>query len=59
LDLLPQWETKDICGYGKTERIAARTALALKRKAIRARQAGVKKMLYMVRHPAQRKTTVS
>jgi hypothetical protein len=30
--------------------------LALKRKAVRARQAEVKRMLYESRHPAQRKT---
>jgi len=56
LDLLQSDDTKDIRGYGKTERMAARKALALKRKAVRARQAEVKRMLYESRHPAQRKT---
>ncbi|HEY5220639.1 MAG TPA: hypothetical protein VIJ29_00605 [Candidatus Paceibacterota bacterium] len=59
LDLLSRRETKDICGYGKTERMAARTAMALKRKAVRARQAEVRKMLHKSRHPMQRKTAVA
>lgn len=56
LDLLQSNDTKDIRGYGETERIVARKALALKRKAVRARQAQVRKNLYDFRHPTQRKT---
>ena len=58
LDLLQSDDTRDIRGYGKTERMAAHKALALKRKAVRARQAEVRKGLYNLRHPAQRKTAV-
>jgi hypothetical protein len=46
LDLLQTDDTKDIRGYGKTEKSAARKALALKRKAVRARQAEVREQLY-------------
>ena len=59
LDLIQSNDTKDIRGYGKTEKMAARKALALKRKAVRARQAEVRKNLYEFRHPAQRKTVVA
>jgi hypothetical protein len=59
LDLLQSNDTNDIRGYGKTERLVARQALALKRKAVRARQAEVRKNLYEFRHPAQRKTAVA
>jgi hypothetical protein len=59
LDLLQSDDTKDIRGYGKTERLAARKALASKRKAVRARQAEVRRFLYESRHPMQRKTTVA
>jgi hypothetical protein len=59
LDLLQSDNTKDICGYGKTEKMAARKALALKRKAVRARHLEVRENMYDFCHPTQRKTAVA